>query len=270
MATSITLSAGQVSQIISVAPGTRITSSGNGSISWVAGSLSDAKNGSGTWATWAKGSAAGYMDTVRQLCIRATATGNMTITLDEGVVDKYPENVYFDTELVSAQTNPDGSTSLVGAGGVAMQAVAGMVLIETAEQKFLTGSGAINTFPYGAAVSEIYDTLNSHSGSGAIVIPSGVTKAQFLVGVDTLSTPGDTLLTVLLYKNGAPYSQVLQQGFLVGGVLAYGVYTNVTQPIPVASGESWTLIATTTVASNFHAMVNGASNHATYFGALFY
>lgn len=47
MTQTITLAAGQVSQIISVSPGTRITSSGNGYISWVAGSLVDAKNGSG-------------------------------------------------------------------------------------------------------------------------------------------------------------------------------------------------------------------------------
>jgi len=116
MSKTITLSAGQVSQIVSVSPGTRITSSGNGSISWVAGEIVDAQNGSGTWATWAKGSTAGYMDTVRQMCIRATATGSMTVTLDEGVLDKYPENVYFDTELVSSQTI-NGATVLVGAGG---------------------------------------------------------------------------------------------------------------------------------------------------------
>lgn len=117
MTQTITLTANQISQIISVSPGTRITSSGNGYISWVAGSLVDAKNGSGTWAEWAKGSSAGYMDAVRQMCIRATATGNMTVTLDEGRADKYPENVYFDTELASVQTNADGSVSLVGAGG---------------------------------------------------------------------------------------------------------------------------------------------------------
>lgn len=115
MTQTITLSANQVSQIISVAPGTRITSSGNGSISWVAGALADAQNGSGTWVEWAKGSSAGYMDTVRQMCIRATATGNMTVTLDEGLADEYPENIYFDPEMASYQTDASGNvTGLVG------------------------------------------------------------------------------------------------------------------------------------------------------------
>lgn len=118
MTQTITLSANQVSQIISVAPGTRITSSGNGSISWVAGALADAQNGSGTWVEWAKGSSAGYMDAVRQMCIRATATGNMTVTLDEGRADEYPENIYFDTEMASYQTYASGNvTGLVGPDG---------------------------------------------------------------------------------------------------------------------------------------------------------
>ena len=66
---TITLTAGQISQIVEVGPGTRITSSGNGNIELVAGALADAKNGSGTWANWPKGSSAGNVDTACAACV---------------------------------------------------------------------------------------------------------------------------------------------------------------------------------------------------------
>lgn len=102
---TISLLKGQVSQITYVPIGSRITSSGNGSIEWTPGSETDAKNAP-TWKAWAKGSAAGFMDTLRPLSIRATATGNMTITIVEGDADKYVAGEYFnDTGLVG----PDGT-----------------------------------------------------------------------------------------------------------------------------------------------------------------
>lgn len=114
--TTITLAAGQISDIYSINPGTRITTTGSGKIQYTAGTIADAKNNP-DWTDWPQGSTAGYMDTVRQMCIRAIATGNMTVTLAEGTYDKYPPNVYFDTEIVTATTNANGSVSLVGPNG---------------------------------------------------------------------------------------------------------------------------------------------------------
>ena len=116
---TITLTAGQISQIVEVGPGTRITSSGNGNIEWVAGALADAKNGSGTWANWPKGSSAGNVDTVRRMCIRATATGAMTVTLDESKQDDMPDGAYWDSQVVTTQTNATtGLPELLGPDGV--------------------------------------------------------------------------------------------------------------------------------------------------------
>ena len=115
---TLALTAGQISQIVEVGPGTRITSSGNGNIEWVAGALADAKNGSGTWANWPKGSSAGNVDTVRRMCIRATATGAMTVTLDESKHDDMPDGAYWDSQVVTTQTNATtGATEILDAAG---------------------------------------------------------------------------------------------------------------------------------------------------------
>lgn len=111
---TITLLTGQVSEIVSVAPGTRITSSGNGSIEWTPGSLSDAKN-SATWTTWAKGSSAGYMDSSRQMCIRAVATDSMTVTISEGEADKVGVYAYWEEDVPVLSTDSNGNTVLTGA-----------------------------------------------------------------------------------------------------------------------------------------------------------
>src|SRR3990167_2586958 len=96
---TITLAAGQISQIIEVGAGSRITTTGSGSIAYYAGSLADAKNGA-TFTTWPLGSTSGYQDTLRSCCIRATATGAMTVTIEEGVNDNVGDGVVFDSSTV--------------------------------------------------------------------------------------------------------------------------------------------------------------------------
>ena len=114
--TTLTLSTNQVSQITFVPAGSRITSTGNGSIEWTPGSPTDAAN-SPNWQTWAKGSSAGYMDTLRPMSIRATATGAMTVTIEEGRGDKYGEDAYFDADYAQYSVDASGNTVLVGADG---------------------------------------------------------------------------------------------------------------------------------------------------------
>lgn len=107
----------QVSEVVFVSPGSRITSSGNGYIEWTPGTETDARNAP-TWKTWAKGSAAGYMDTVHPMCIRATATGAMTVTVGEDEADKYGAGAYFEEDTPSFATDASGNvTGLVGPGG---------------------------------------------------------------------------------------------------------------------------------------------------------
>lgn len=115
--TTLTLSTSQVSTITFVPAGSRITSDGNGSIEWTPGSPIDAAN-SPNWQTWAKGSSAGYMDTLRPMSIRATATGSMTVTIEEGRGDKYGEDAYFDADYAQYSVDTSGNvTGLVGGNG---------------------------------------------------------------------------------------------------------------------------------------------------------
>ena len=97
---TITLQTGQSSDIYSVSPGSRVTMSGSGSIQWTAGSKTDAINNP-SWADWPIGSTAGNVDVVRPLCIRAIATGSMTVTIDETPGDKQPDDVYWDSQIAS-------------------------------------------------------------------------------------------------------------------------------------------------------------------------
>lgn len=96
--TTLTLTSGQISQIVEIGKGTRVTSSGNGTIEFYPGALADAKNG-GTFQTWPNGSNAGSVDAIRGMCIRATATGAMTVTLEEGENDDAPDGAYWDSAV---------------------------------------------------------------------------------------------------------------------------------------------------------------------------
>ena len=114
--TTLTLTGGQISPIIEIGKGTRVTSSGNGTIEYYPGSLADAKNG-GTFETWPKGTAAGSVDAIRGMCIRATATGAMTVTLEEGKNDLSADGAYWDSEYATFSTDANNNTVLVGADG---------------------------------------------------------------------------------------------------------------------------------------------------------
>lgn len=114
--TTLTLTGGQISPIIEIGKGTRVTSSGNGTIEYYPGALADAKNG-GTFETWPKGTAAGSVDAIRGMCIRATATGAMVVTLEEGRNDFYADGAYWDSEYATLSTDANNNTVLVGADG---------------------------------------------------------------------------------------------------------------------------------------------------------
>lgn len=114
--TTLTLTSGQISPIIEIGKGTRVTSSGNGTIEYYPGALADAKNG-GTFQTWPNGSSAGSVDAIRGMCIRATATGSMTVTLEEGKNDLAADGAYWEAGYVSLDTDANNNTVLVGADG---------------------------------------------------------------------------------------------------------------------------------------------------------
>ena len=84
MAQTINLVAGQISDLIEVGPGTRITVTGSAYVEYAPGNLQDAKNGVLTWQKWPKGTSNGVCDTIRRMTIRATATGDATVQIDEG------------------------------------------------------------------------------------------------------------------------------------------------------------------------------------------
>ena len=112
--TTLTLTRGQISPIIEIGKGTRVTSSGNGTIEYYPGSLANAKNG-GTFETWPKGIAAGSVDAIRGMCIRATATGAMVVTLEEGKNDFSADGAYWDSEYATFYTDANNNT--VGVSG---------------------------------------------------------------------------------------------------------------------------------------------------------
>ena len=114
--TTLTLTSGQISPIIEIGKGTRVTSSGNGTIEYYPGSLANAKNG-GTFEAWPKGTSAGSADAIRSMCIRATATGAMTVTLEEGKNDLSADGAYWDSEYATFSTDANGNTVLLGADG---------------------------------------------------------------------------------------------------------------------------------------------------------
>lgn len=168
---TITLTNGQVSQITFVPAGSRITSSGNGSIEWTPGTEADARNAP-NWKTWSKGSASGFMDTVRPMSIRATATGNMTVTIDEDGADKYGADVYFEESQPYFSTDANGNpTVIVGPRG---------------------NAGFIDIGLFGASPT-----------ATAAVNTAAIQAALTQTGLVTLKTPGTYLVNpgMLLYSN---------------------------------------------------------------------
>src|SRR5574340_453087 len=115
--TTLTLSTGQISPITFVPAGSRVTLSGSGSVEWTPGNPSAAAT-QANWQTWALGSTTGYQDTLRPLCIRVTATGDCTVTIEEGRNDKYGEDAYWEEDIpVFAKDSNGKVTGLVGPDG---------------------------------------------------------------------------------------------------------------------------------------------------------
>lgn len=84
----------EISQPIEVPRGSRITTTGSGSIEFMPGTAANAQ-GRPDWKLWPKGASAGFMDTVRPLVIRAVATGALTVVVDEGVNERNGDVVYW-------------------------------------------------------------------------------------------------------------------------------------------------------------------------------
>lgn len=109
MATTINLIAGQISDLIEVGPGTRITVTGSAYIDYAQGNVQDAKNGVLTWAKWPKGSSSGTCDTIRRMTIRATATGAATVLIEEGFRDPDTDSGYWQEQQAQLATDAGGN-----------------------------------------------------------------------------------------------------------------------------------------------------------------
>lgn len=141
---TLTLINKQISEVVFVSAGSRITSSGGGYIEWTPGTETDAKNAP-NWKTWIKGSSAGYVDTVRPLSIRATATGAMTVTIAAGGGAKNDDGAYFEEGVVSY--TKDGKGNVVGLFGPDTSV---MLLGNNTTRSYHPSSNIINPASYGA------------------------------------------------------------------------------------------------------------------------
>lgn len=242
--TTLNLVAGQISPIIEIGKGTRVTSSGNGTIEYYPGALADAKNG-GTFEAWPKGTAAGSVDAIRGMCVRATATGAMTVTIEEGKNDLSVDWAYWDSEYATTSTDASGNTVLVGADGVriplnpTLRAVgyeseqpAGIISPVTNFGKivtnFTTGRWAIQT-----GLPVLTQGYTGWDGSGAktgIVSRTGqpsmlkVVPAANTAEEIALQVPATNLLNASLNgKFGIWVYIEAQPGYQVGGTLAGGI-----------------------------------------------
>lgn len=94
------LIAKQISQPMAVGRGTRIRTTGSGSIEFMPESLAFAQSAPDSkWKVWPKGTASGYMDTVRALVIRAVATGPLTVEVEEGVNERIGDVVCWSEDV---------------------------------------------------------------------------------------------------------------------------------------------------------------------------
>lgn len=110
MAKTINLVAGQISDLVEVGPGTRITVTGSAYIEYAQGVLQDAKNGVLTWQKWPKGTNNGVCDTIRRMTIRATATGSASVLIEEGYRDAGTDSGYWQEQTAQIATDADGQT----------------------------------------------------------------------------------------------------------------------------------------------------------------
>ena len=193
--TTLTLTRGQISPIIEIGKGTRVTSSGNGTIEYYPGALADAKNG-GTFEAWPKGTSAGSVDAIRSMCIRATATGAMTVTLEEGKNDLSADGAYWDSEYATFSTDANNNTVLVGAGGNEYRV--GHI------GEFFAKLGATTTVPTGVGTpvhlqfsDVIVDTLGIYdSATHLIGIPDDIVKIDCEYGIEMKNDAAATAGTV--------------------------------------------------------------------------
>ena len=117
---------------------------------------------------------------------------------------------------------------------------------------------------------EDYDDLGAHStlsNKSRITIPAGVARVRFSVSINTSAAPSDAVLIAILRKNGASYAQLWQRYFPSG---TYGIGGNSTPLISTVPGDYWEINIITTATSDFHALVAGTSNNATFFVAEFF
>ena len=113
MAQQINLVAGQISDLVEVGPGTRITVTGSAYVEYAPGVLADAKNGVLTWCKWPKGTSNGVCDTIRRMTIRATATGAATVLIDEGFRDSGDtDSGYWQEQTAQLATDASGLPKL--------------------------------------------------------------------------------------------------------------------------------------------------------------
>ena len=117
MAQTITLSAGQISDLVEVGPGTRITVTGSAYIEYAQGNLQDAKNGVLSWQKWPKGTSNGVCDTIRRMTIRATATGSASVLIEEGFRDADTDSGYWQEQTAQLATDA-GGVSVLGSRGI--------------------------------------------------------------------------------------------------------------------------------------------------------
>ena len=111
MAQTITLSAGQISDLVEVGPGTRITVTGSAYVEYAQGNLQDAKNGVLAWQKWPKGAVNGVCDTIRRMTIRATATGSASVLIEEGFRDADTDSGYWQEQTAQLATDAAGNAS---------------------------------------------------------------------------------------------------------------------------------------------------------------
>lgn len=176
--TTLTLTRGQISPIIEIGKGTRVTSSGNGTIEYYPGALADAKNG-GVFKSWPKGSAPGAIDAIRGMCIRATATGAMVVTLEEGRNDFSADGAYWDSEYAIGR----GEIALFGASDVVASSVFSGSSLGTTLNWIGTGGpqGSVDGVIFDDTAGGVFDPASP----ARITIPvgSGITRANFTCGI---------------------------------------------------------------------------------------
>lgn len=234
MTTTLNLVAKQISDVVFVPPGSRITSDGGGTIEWMPGSPTDTLN-SPKWTVWAHGSLSGHMDTTRPMSIRAVATADMTVTIEYGVNDqygglndKYADPAYFEESTPRLSTDAYGNTSLVGAGGASF-AVNGQGGADPVRMFFLGDSLTMRQFRFITGASVVVSGTDVTVTSSDHLIVAGsyfrvINKSDSDLNIDVLVASAATNEFTLRYPfdvsakwsgtcTGAIYCQCNDTGF---------------------------------------------------------